>query len=492
MSSKTEPSQPDSLLPRPTRSWSLATRLTLWYAATAFTLLLIATGYLYWALARNLDREDDQFLADKVRIVRAVLNSRSGDLVSMRQEADWAWSSAEPAQIYFRVLDDAGGIVIESPGMGELFPPAAFPQVADIDASDRANARSPAGHPFRTMVARVPLGPERRSYTIQAAMDREHEGELLEDYRRQLSYVLGLSLIACVVFGYRIAKSGIRPVENIAATAERIRVTTLDERLTTVGLPAELARLADTFNGMLDRLEEAFARLAQFSADIAHELRTPINNLRGETEVALSKSRSPEEYREVLGSSLEEYARLSLMIDSLLFLARAERPETHIKRECVDVGKELVAVQEFYEAAASEADVELKVVAKDQLVAALDRGLFQRAVGNLVENALAHTQPGGKVTLSAEKKDHSIQVEVADTGCGVREEHLSRLFDRFYRVDRARSSKHGSVGLGLAIVKSIAELHGGAVHITSEVGRGTKVVLLLPCEPDAQAGAGES
>jgi two-component system heavy metal sensor histidine kinase CusS len=230
---------------------------------------------------------------------------------------------------------------------------------------------------------------------------------------------------------------------------------------------------------MLDRLEESFARLSRFSADIAHELRTPVYNLRGEVEVAVAKPRSPEEYREVLGSNLEECGRLAHLIDRLLFLARAENPETQITREPCDLGRELATVCEFYELSAREKGVGLAVAAGKTVQADLDRPLFQRAVGNLIANALAHTPPGGTVTLTATGDETSARVEVADTGPGIPAEHLPHVFDRFYRADHSRSSANGRVGLGLAIVRSITELHGGTVEIASEVGRGTRVRLLF-------------
>jgi two-component system heavy metal sensor histidine kinase CusS len=231
---------------------------------------------------------------------------------------------------------------------------------------------------------------------------------------------------------------------------------------------------------MLDRLEDSFDRLSRFSADLAHELRTPVTNLRGEVEVALGKPRSPEEYREVLGSCLEETVRLAGIIDSLLFLARAESAGAQIRRERVDVGRELSVVCDFYEAAASERGVSLHIAPRGEVAADVDRTLLQRALGNLVENSLAHTPAGGSVTLSAERREAAVRIDVADTGSGIAPEHLPRLFDRFYRVDHSRSAGKGGTGLGLAIVKSIAELHGGLARVESVPGQGTRVVLLLP------------
>jgi two-component system heavy metal sensor histidine kinase CusS len=322
--------------------------------------------------------------------------------------------------------------------------------------------------------------PDSSPAVIQVAMDRGREMELRASYRQNLFLVLGTALVVCAVAGYRIARRGIRPIHQITDTADRIRPTNLGERIRPAGLPAELLRLAATFNRMLDRLEQSFARLSRFSADIAHELRTPVAGLRGEMEVALSQPRSPAEYREVIGSGLEECGRLAQLIDRLLFLARAEDPRTQITREPCDVGRELAAVREFYEPAAAEAGVRL-AVAVDRLVhAELDRPLFQRAVGNLVANAVAHTPPGGAVTLSADADAAAARVAVADTGRGIPAADVPHVFDRFFRADPSRASANGSVGLGLAIVRGIVDLHGGTVELTSEVGRGTRVTLTFP------------
>jgi len=231
---------------------------------------------------------------------------------------------------------------------------------------------------------------------------------------------------------------------------------------------------------MLDRLEDSFRRLSQFSADIAHELRTPMNNMRGEAEVALSRARSVEEYREALTSCLEESVRLSDLIENLLFLARAESPGMQLKREPVQVVRDLGAICEYYEAAAAECKVTLSTRSGEEVVYPFDRSLLQRALGNLVVNALDHTPPGGAVWLSAVADRGRVRIEVSDTGCGIPAEDLPRVFDRFYRADRARSSQFGGVGLGLAIVKGIVTLHGGWTEVESQVGKGTRIVLSFP------------
>jgi two-component system heavy metal sensor histidine kinase CusS len=250
-------------------------------------------------------------------------------------------------------------------------------------------------------------------------------------------------------------------------------------------MPSEVQQLASTFNDMLDRLGDSFERLSRFSSDIAHELRTPLNNLRGEIDLALSKKRSPEEYVDLLGSLSEECEQLARLIDSLLFLARAEQPAMQIDREPVDIARELRLVCDFYEPAATEAGVRLTVTAPEKLAPQIDRTLFQRAVGNLVQNALAHTPNGGEVRIEAQNSGGGLAISVSDTGAGIAEEHLPRVFDRFYRADPARTRNSGGCGLGLPIVQSIARLHGGNVAIASHVGHGTRVTLTL-CDGSAE------
>jgi two-component system heavy metal sensor histidine kinase CusS len=415
--------------------------------------------------------------------LRRILRERPGEAAVVYREAEWAWAASETAEVYVRILDGDGQPVAETPGMDQVLPPEAYPApfVADALLGPGTDVRSPEGRPFRVVAAQV--GEHRSgqpSYVVQVALDRTHEEGILSRFRAIAWGLLAVAFLVLVVGGYQIGRRGIGKVRKITRTARRIRATTLNERIAATNLPEELAELAETFNEMLDRLEEAFGRLARFSADIAHELRTPIARLRGEAEVTLNKLRSPDEYREVVSSFLEECVRLSRMIDSLLFLARAEHPQTQIEKDPIEIGRELAAVQEFYEAKATDAGVRLTVAVPEPLVAHLNRSLFQRAIGNLVDNALMHTPAGGAITLRAVREAQEVCIEVADTGCGIPEAHRSHLFDRFYRVNRSHSSDTGGVGLGLAIVQSIAELHGGSVTLTSEVGHGTRVALHFP------------
>jgi two-component system heavy metal sensor histidine kinase CusS len=323
---------------------------------------------------------------------------------------------------------------------------------------------------------------------VQVACDRRRETEILGRYRAYSWSMLGIAFLACAAISYVLAHRGIRPVHEIAAAARQVHAETLDKRLRTEDLPAELRTLAETFNEMLDRLSDSFKRLSQFSADIAHELRTPVNNLRGELEVALGKTRSPQEYEEVLFSTLEECERLSRLVDQLLFIARAEHTESTAEFQRVNVAHELSAVGGFYDAVAGEGGVRLTTVCAPGLEADLNSELFRCAVGNLVANAIAHTPPSGEVSISVAIADGALHVNVSDTGCGIAPEEMARVFDRFYRADRARGNK-GGFGLGLSIVRSIAQLHRGSVELSSPPGQGTRVTIRFPLRHTAGGAA---
>jgi two-component system heavy metal sensor histidine kinase CusS len=483
MSSSKEPDVESGKGSAPRRGLSIALRMTLWYALSTFTLIAVATGALYSVLTTTMYQEDLRDLADNLNNARLLLRSSAADQFGRSPPQRPSWAPPHQPEIYLRVLDSNGRTLTETPGMGDELPSPNRTELASISSpnGDRRDAHSRSGKPFMTLIVRVAGQSERDPpQFMQVALDREHAEYLLARYRERLWLVLGTSLVLCALAGYLIARSGMRPIQQISRTAARIRSTTLDERIDAHGLPAELAGLAETFNSMLDRLEQSFLHISHFSDDVAHELRTPINNLHGEIEVALSKARSGDEYREILGSCLEECTRISRLIQTLLFLARSDTTADALQRERIDVGLELRKVEEFYGAAATDAGVVLRVCGDVGESAEVNRTLFQQAVGNLVSNAIAHTPPGGTITVNAHADQRQLTVSVSDTGCGIHREHLPRVFDRFYRVDQARASSGQNVGLGLAVVKSIATRHGGHVDIDSEVGHGTEVRVVLP------------
>jgi two-component system heavy metal sensor histidine kinase CusS len=449
---------------------------------SALGILVLSTFFLYWVLVSYLEAEDNQFLADKVHVLRVILRERPDNRQSLEEEVKWEGSARHFAKYYARVLDEEGSTLIETTGMGDLITPSLFPPPTGVTEEPRNGLKwtSRGGKSYLLLAAWAELGHASRTQRqLQVALDVSREDALIADYSRKLAIVLLLGIGLSAGAGVSVARRGMRPLKEITKAAQQITATRLHERIDPAQWPKELTALALAFDEMLDRLEDSFTRLSQFSADLAHELRTPINNLMGEAEVALSRIRTPEEYQQVLESSLEEYARLSRMIDSLLFLARAEHTEARVERSLVDALQAIEAVREFHEAEADEQGVEVTCHGEAYLRA--DPMLFRRAVSNLLSNALQYTPRGGKVTISVKQSgDQWVEVRVSDTGLGIEPEHLPRIFDRFYRADGARSQHPQGAGLGLSIVKSIMNIHDGAVAIQSESAKGTTVTLRFP------------
>ncbi|MCP2501707.1 MAG: heavy metal sensor histidine kinase [Deltaproteobacteria bacterium] len=464
----------------PVRGLSITGKLTLLNTLSAFGILLVAMLFQFLALSRELAQEDRKLLADEIAEIRAILSEDPIDIATLEREIRRETAPQRTLQFYSRVLDEHGGILMETPTMASVLPGHAFPVPEEGGlGANRAELRwfSAAGMSFRLQSARADGSPEKRKlFLVQVALDVSDEQRVLSDYRKKMVLVLLSGIVLSAMLSAIVAHRGLRPLREIARTAGRITVTRLGERLSITQWPAELSDLAMSFNRMMDRLEDGFERLSRFSDDLAHELRTPINNLMGEAEVALSRSRTPEEYRQVLESALEEHGKLSRMIDSILFLAR---PEPRIDRVPVDTRREVEALLEYYGALAEEKTI--RTSCRGEVTAVADPLLFRRAVGNLLSNAIRYTPPGGGIDVELRQgADGAAVIAVRDDGIGIEPNLLPKICERFSRSEAARSVYPQGMGLGLAIVKSIMDLHGGTIEISSELGKGACAVLVFP------------
>jgi two-component system heavy metal sensor histidine kinase CusS len=465
----------------PTRRWSISRRLTLFYVLTTTVLLVLAAAYLYWSQVKNLEREDNDFIATKIQDCREVLQNHPNDAHLLVNEIQIEAASSL-IKYYIRLLDDRGHILMETPGMTNSLPVASFPAAGTNEIPNpQIIWKTATGRECLLMSALVSAKGTETPRILQAALDVSEEEELMAGYRRKLLMVVILGSVFSWIVGALVTRKGLQPLTDIANATERISASQLHERIIASGWPKELEALAGSFDRMLDRLEDSFKRLSQFSADLAHELRTPINNLRGEAGVALSQSRTPEEYRRTLESSLEEYARLTRLIDNLLFLARADGATVAINRSRFDAMQAVEIVREYYEALAEDRGVQVRCEGEGEVNA--DPVLFRQAVSNLLSNALNYTPRGGEILIHTGQHDgHGLEVHVSDTGPGIPQEQLPRIFERLYRADPARSQHPNGAGLGLAIVKSIMALHGGSVEVQSELGTGAKFTLVFPTD----------
>jgi two-component system heavy metal sensor histidine kinase CusS len=463
-------------------TWSIARRLTALYALSLFLLLAIAAGLLDWVLTTDMRQDNIQDVRAEGQILRTLVTQRSEDLHALREEVERE-SGSLPGYVrcYVRVLDEQHGTLAETPGMGDILKVEALPEPSafDVKTDNERDVRGRDGRLFLVASQWVQLPrPEAGKRLIQVASDRSEDEKLIAEYRRMVVAILAVGLVLSVTLGFLIAEAGLKPLSHIARAVKGISAAHLSTRVSSIHWPPEVAVLADAFDSVLDRLESSFALLTQFSADLAHELRTPINNLRGETEVALGKLRTVEEYRGVLESSLEEYERLTRVIEGLLFLARTDTRYAGARPVLVNIRQEIDTLVEYFDALAEEKAITVSVSGNALL--SVDPVLFRRALTNLLSNAFQYTQPHGKIALSVTTVNGRVEVAVSDTGVGIEKDELENVVKRFFRSDTARSLHPQGTGLGLAIVKSIMDLHSGSVAIESASGKGTTVTLKFP------------
>ena len=423
---------------------------------------------------------DDDLLREEIRGWSGLLGQGKATPVQHAQEVDSETVAVRSRHVYTRILDSRGNLFVQTSGMAQLLPQGVFPAGAGSEAQSSRQVRVPTGRVFAVMAATVPGKLANENWVIQVAYDRTSLEAALRRHESMMAVILAIVSLAAFLLGHRIVRRGLRPLREMVDATRQIRGSTLSQRVSLKDPSPELAVLAENFNEMLDRLDKSFRHISKFSADIAHELRTPLANLRGEAEVALSKERPTEYYREVIISSLEEYSLMTGIIEKLLFLARAERSEGYLEQKWVDVGQELASIASYFEPAATEMNLSIQLAANGDLCMNADPVLMRRAVSNLVSNAIAHTPPGGTVGLAAYKQEAAIRVIVADSGTGIPAEHLPHVFDRFYRVNSTPSGRSAGAGLGLSIVKTVMDLHRGLVEITSAPGQGTCVILEFP------------
>ena len=452
---------------------SIASQLIFLFALAAGLLLCCGLAVLYWIVVRHALEEDREVLADKVFAVRAALNTAGGPKVI--QEELKSLRPGERAAYWVRIVDWAGGTVAETPGMERLLPSSLFPPPPSSPRSIMTPKDYRTGAQLFSLVT-VREKAASRYFIIEVAQDRSADARFTKQFGMLVAVVLAFGTVASGLIAFTVTKRGLLPLAELTRSLQRVGANHLKEKVPLAGWPRELQPLAVAFDEMLDRLENSFARLSQFSADLAHELRTPIANIRGESEVALTRPRSPNEYRDVIESTVAECERLSGIIDNLLFLARAEAAEAHIQRTFFDGRAAIEKIAIYYRTIAEERRVAINCTGEGDLYA--DPLLFGRAISNLVDNALRFTPDGGMIWIAIASSATQTEVSVSDTGRGIAGENISRVFDRFYRADASRSSQ--GTGLGLALVKSITDLHRGSARVESKVDRGTIVTLTFP------------
>ncbi|MEO8080409.1 MAG: heavy metal sensor histidine kinase [Caldimonas sp.] len=463
---------------------SITQHLTLLFAAASAAVLIGVGMLVSQRVEVHFEQQDLTELTGKLELVRH-------RLARVRAPDELIGAAASLADAFVGHHDLAVRVV--APDGRELFAAghADFPAVllarVGGDAPVKPLVWRHDDRSYRGIAAVAATGiPGQSPVTVALALDIEHHLTFMSAFQDSLALAIAGGIALTALLGWAAARRGLAPMREMARVTQDISASRLGERLPLAAVPAELVELVSALNGMLARLEASFQRLSDFSSDLAHELRTPISNLRTQTEVAVSKARTAEEYREVLYSNLEEYERLGRMITDMLFLAQADHGLMVPRREHVDLAAEVRTLFAFYDAYTEERGVGLALNGTGGIEG--DPLMMRRALGNLLSNAIRHTARGGTVRVGiATRPSGETEICVENPGVAIPTEHLQRIFERFHRVDPSRQKTSDGVGLGLAITKSIVQAHGATIEAVC-VGGWTRFQIAFP--PFASGGLG--
>ncbi|NUZ08438.1 heavy metal sensor histidine kinase [Piscinibacter koreensis] len=437
-----------------------------------FTVGLVAAGG-YWVLSRELEQRELVELEGKRDLVQHLL-------------LEIGLASDIPANAYhfadLLIAHDDLHLALVDQGDGRLL--ASFSSIA---VESVRLPEGPLGALIRwqasdkdyyvSLSGRSSTG-EGQLVRFVLSLDIRDDRRVLAGYARAGMIGLPLLLLLVAIGAWLIARAGLVPLRSFAQRASSITPKTLGKRLPRTGVPAELKGLADAFNAMLERIDEGVTRLSQFSGDLAHEMRTPVATLLGRTQVALSRERSSVELRDVLAGNIDELDRLTRLIHDMLFLAQAEQGAAVLDRTPVGLGEEARRVTEFLSLLAEERRIQVEVSGNALIQA--DRLLMQRAITNLLTNAIRHADPASTVQVTVERTEAVASLAVSNRGRPIAPDRLDAMFERFVRLDVARARADGGSGLGLAIVRSIMQAHGGSAQVSSSPDGLTVVTLAFP------------
>ncbi|MBK6293114.1 MAG: heavy metal sensor histidine kinase [Rhodoferax sp.] len=455
-------------------SLSLTWRLTLLFVIASSTVLVGLGMVIAAAVEQHFQEQDMEVLAGKLALTRHTL-----ELLTTIDELPHVTLMLDNALIGHHGLE----LLVLTPRREVLYATAGAdftPQLV-IDSArlqpNRPSTWTLGARAYRGIATELPTGVSALSpLTVAVATDIAHHQAFMRAFRRTLWGFVAAAAALTGLLGWVAARRGLAPLRAMRDQAQVVTAQQLSRRLAATAVPAELAELAQSLNDMLSRLEEAFARLSSFSSDIAHELRTPVSNLMTQTQVALSRARSANDYRGILESNAEEFERLARMISDMLLLAKADNGLVLPHRETVHLAKEVRALFDYYEAVADEKGLQL--VLEGEADVSADRLMLRRALANLLSNAVRHATPHSSVQVRIDATPDAVCIAIDNTGEAIQPEHLERIFDRFFRVDPSRQRSSEGTGLGLAITRSIVLAHGGSIGANCSEGITTFTIRL--------------
>ena len=457
------------------------TRLILFCTVT-FTLLLTVLSFAsYRLLAQQLDLDVSADLAALTDGLHGYVRIEDGvpSVVFDEKDADQA-AFVHAATRYYQIYDGKdGGLLVQSPGLEPLGLHLAPGEVrAFLDDPKPYDIQTAYGR-FRISNSVIASRSSQR-YLLQVGASLDPMDAVLKRYLDLLLLRAAPSLLITLFAVWWMARRALAPLTTLATEARRVKIGTLDRRLPTRGTSDQLDEVAIAFNETLAHLEGAVGEMRQFSSALAHELRTPLAALRGEMELALMRSASELEWRTSAASQIEEIDKLTRMVNQLLTLARAESGEIPLAHDAVDLGALAATVTEQLEPVAQARDLDLHCVVHQPVTVTGDRGWLERLLLNLLDNAIKYTPSRGHIRVGVSRENHHARVDVSDTGPGIPADAVPHIFERFYRVDPARSSTVEGAGLGLSLAKWIVDHHQGRIDVRSEPGAGSTFTIWLP------------
>jgi two-component system, OmpR family, heavy metal sensor histidine kinase CusS len=456
---------------------SIGLRLTLSYLLV-FAAAQFLFGFAMWFILRHsLYQIADDELANQVDDLRHFLEAQKKDSsIAKLQEEVTETYVLEHSGDYLQIYVPGGDWIYRASFMQKVsFPSAAPHHLLQPVYEDRRLG----GKPFRFLSQNIAV--HGRRFTVQTGIPVDDVAQTLALFRRYLVMFAPLVLLTASVVGYWLSGRALSPVDALTRTARTISGSNLGRRLEPLHTGDELQRLSDTLNEMLDRIESAFLRVTQFTADASHELRTPISLIRTEAEIALRRSRTEEEYRNALFHILMESETTTAMVEKLLSLARADSGREALNMRPINLRQIVLRLAEGWHAVAGSRALQFtENVSGGDLHVEGDAASLQHLLNILLDNAVKYTPVPGAIDLTLEERGHSAVLKVSDSGIGIAHEDQTRIFERFYRVDKARSRELGGAGLGLAIALWIVQQHHGSIEVESTPGKGSAFVVQLP------------
>lgn len=462
---------------------SIRFSLTLWYTVTLLVVMLLFSSFIYVTIRADLYKETDRgLLSIAESLASPTMEPFRKAAPSVFDQVLEDFFGPKIADKHVQLLEPNGNVSAASRNLNNVRLPLSRKALSKAGSGDICQETiSIGGVPLRMIT--MPVYSDRHlARIVQVATSLNEQYDTLRKFEIIFGISIPLGILVLCGGGWFLAGRALKPVDEITRTAQRITAENLSQRLVVVNPNDEIGRLAETFNSTLARLEASFIRTKRFFADISHELRTPLTIIRGEAEVGMKWAKDPEEFREILHSTLDEVNRMSAMVESLLELSRAEEGGLHLETLELDMTQFIMSLAKEFQQQSRiiEQGKSIVVSPSCQICVMGDLRRLRQVFSNLLDNALKFTPEQGTVRIGISAENSTAVINVSDDGPGIPPDDLPHIFERFYRVDQSRNRIDGGSGLGLSLVKSLVEAHGGSVTVESTIGKGSIFSVTLP------------